>query len=203
MAMGLLEPGKPSLKERQWQLREDTILDAASELMATKGYTAMTMDDIANLVGISKATLYQHFPSKHDLVVMVACRTSDRAYARMAAINPELPPKARVSQLIDTVVEVRYGPDSPPVIEAVGELVEVLGSDHPYMLKERRNTELMLDVLRQAEKANAVIPKLSIEVAVHVILGALRCIELEKVVGEGRLGPDLVADSIKRMILRA
>lgn len=203
MAMGLMEPGRPSLKERQWQLREDTILDAASELMETKGYNAMTMDDIANLVGISKATLYQHFPSKHDLVVSVACRTSDRAYERMAAIDPSLPARERVSLLIDTIVDVRYGPDSPPFIEAVGELVEILGSDHPYMLKERRNTEAILDVLRQAEKANAIIPKLSIDVAVHVILGALRCIELEKVVGEGRLGPGVVADSIKRMLLRS
>ena len=202
MAMGLMEPGRPTLKERQWQLREDTILDAASELMSTKGYTAMTMDDVANLVGISKATLYQHFPSKHDLVVSVACRTIDRAYVRMAAIDPALPPEERVSRLIDTIVDVRYGPDSPPFIEAVGELVEVLGSDHPYMQKERRNMGFILDVLRDAEKANATIPKLSIEVAVHVVIGALRCIELEKVVGEGRLGPDQVADSIKRMLLR-
>lgn len=48
---------KPSLKERQWKLREDAVLDAASELMLDKGYNAMTMDDIANHVGISKATL--------------------------------------------------------------------------------------------------------------------------------------------------
>jgi AcrR family transcriptional regulator len=161
------------------------------------------MDDIANLVGISKATLYQHFPSKHDLVVSVACRTSDRAYERMAAIDPDLPAKERVSQLIDAIVDVRYGPDSPPFIEAVGELVEILGSDHPYMQKERRNTDLILGFLCEAEKAVATIPNLSIEVAVHVVLGALRCIELEKVVGESRLGASQVADSIKRMLLRS
>ena len=199
--MGLMEPGRPTLKERQWQLREDAILDAASELMGSKGYTAMTMDDVANLVGISKATLYQHFPSKHDLVVSVACRTIDRAYERMSAIDPTLPAQERVSLLIDTLVHVRYGPDSPPVIEAVGELVEVLGSDHPYMQKERRNREFILEVLRDAEKAKATIPGLSVEVAVHVVIGALRCIEMERVVGEGRLGPGMIADSIKRMLL--
>ena len=201
--MSLIDPVRPSLKERQWQLREDAILDAASELLSSKGYTAMTMDDIANLVGISKATLYQHFPSKHDLVVSVACRTSDRSYAQMSAIDPTLPAKERISRLIDTIVQVRYGPDSPHFIEAVGELVEVLGSDHPYMLKEKRNAEFIHSVLRDAEKQGAIIPKLSIDVVVHVVLGALRCIELEMVVGDGRLGPEVVADSIKRMILRS
>ena len=57
----MLDSPKLSLKERQWKLREDAILDAVAELLSTKGYNAMTMDDIANLVGISKATLYLHF----------------------------------------------------------------------------------------------------------------------------------------------
>lgn len=35
-----------SLKEKQKQLREDTILDAARRLMATQGYEAMTMSTL-------------------------------------------------------------------------------------------------------------------------------------------------------------
>ena len=74
---------RPSLKERQRKLREDAILDGAATLMDTKGFTAMTMDDVANEVGISKATLYQHFPSKGDLAVNVAVRVLDRAYEQI------------------------------------------------------------------------------------------------------------------------
>lgn len=198
----MIEAGKPSLKERQWQLREDAILDAASELIGSKGYTAMTMDDIANLVGISKATLYQHFPSKHDLVVSVACRTSDRAYLRMSAIDHGLPATERASRLIDTVIDSRFGPDSPPVIEAVGELVEVLGSDHPYMQKEARNTRFIRDVLSDAAGEHVVTAGVDIDVAVHVIIAVVRSIELEKVVASGQLDPAKVAESVKKMLLR-
>jgi AcrR family transcriptional regulator len=199
--MGMTDTARPSLKERQWKLREDAILDAASELMATKGYNAMTMDDIANLVGISKATLYQHFSSKHDLVVSVACRTVDRAYEKMESISPDLPAGERVAQLVDRMVEVRYGPESPPFIEAIGELTEVLGTDHPFLQKERRNLELVMGVMQEAQKAGALIPGVSVIVAVHVISGTLRSVELERAVEASQITPAEIAESVKRMVL--
>ncbi len=63
-----------SLRERQRQVREDTILDIAHELMVTQGYANMSMDDLAGKVGISKATLYQHFPSKEEVAINVIGR---------------------------------------------------------------------------------------------------------------------------------
>jgi AcrR family transcriptional regulator len=201
--MGMIDAARPSLKERQWKLREDAILDAASELMASKGYNAMTMDDIANLVGISKATLYQHFSSKHDLVVSVACRTADRTYDRMVSIDPSLPAAERVSKLIEQIVEVRYGPDSPPFTEAVGELTEILGSDHPFMLKETRNVNFIVEVMDQANKAGALVKGISVIVAVYVIIGTLRCIELAKAIESGQTSTAEITESVKRMVLQA
>ncbi len=63
--------GHQSLQERQRQVREEAILDAARELLVEQGYAAMSMDDLAGRVGVSKATLYHHFPSKEELVVNV------------------------------------------------------------------------------------------------------------------------------------
>lgn len=194
---------RPSLKEKQWKLREDTILDAASELMSSKGYNAMTMDDVANLVGISKATLYQHFASKHDLVVSVACRTVDRAYERMESIDPNLPASERFRLLIDRIIEVRYGPDSPPFVEAVSELIEICGSDHPFMQKEQRNVAFVVEVMKAAEKEGAIAPGVSPMVAVHVLMGAIRCVELERAIEQGDTTPEQIAESLKRMMLRA
>jgi AcrR family transcriptional regulator len=193
---------RPSLKEKQWKLREDTILDAASELMGSKGYNAMTMDDVANLVGISKATLYQHFASKHDLVVSVACRTVDRAYERMESIDPNLPAAERLQILIDRIIEVRYGPDSPPFVEAVGELIEICGSDHPFMQKEQRNMAFIIEVMKGAQAEGATPPGISPMVAVHVLMGAIRCVDLERAIEQGQTTPKEIADSVKRMMLR-
>jgi AcrR family transcriptional regulator len=44
------------------------ILDTARPHLLRSGYSALTMDDLAGEVGMSKKTLYQHFPSKDALV---------------------------------------------------------------------------------------------------------------------------------------
>ena len=57
-----------SFKERQYQEREEFILQVAEEILLAKGYYEMSMDDIAVQVGIARGTLYRHFASKDDLV---------------------------------------------------------------------------------------------------------------------------------------
>jgi len=198
----MIEATKPTLKERQWNLREEAILDAASELMSGKGYNAMTMDDVAHLVGISKATLYLHFSSKHDLVVSVACRTMDRAYDGMREVDFNLPAGEQLEQLIERVVKARFGSDGPPFIEAVSELIEILGSDHPFMQKERRNIDFIAQVIQRASDAGALIDGIAICVAVHALLGTLRCIELEKAIKEGRTTTQEISTSLRRMLLK-
>ena len=199
----MVDSPKPTLKERQWKLREDAVLDAASELMLAKGYNAMTMDDIANHVGISKATLYQHFSSKHDLVVSVACRTVDRAYELMTSIDSSLPAAERLSELIDKVVDVRFGPNQPTYFEAVGEIVEILGKEHPFIQKESRNLQFIREVLEAARAEGSLVPGVSIPVTVNVLLGTLRCVELEKTIQRGETNPAEIAESLKRMMLRS
>lgn len=43
------------------------ILDAALELAATRGITGTTMDDVAELAGVAKGSLYYNFSSKDQL----------------------------------------------------------------------------------------------------------------------------------------
>jgi AcrR family transcriptional regulator len=59
------EGGRPTRLPRDQ--RRIQLLDAASEVFASKGYHAAAMDDIADAAGVSKPVLYQHFPSKLDL----------------------------------------------------------------------------------------------------------------------------------------
>ncbi len=46
----------------------ETIVKKATEMFMSFGFKSVTMDDIANELGISKKTIYQHFCNKHDLV---------------------------------------------------------------------------------------------------------------------------------------
>ena len=53
------------------------ILDTAQELIQTRGYTAMSFQDIAAQVGIKKPSIIHHFPSKADLGVAIIQRYRD------------------------------------------------------------------------------------------------------------------------------
>jgi len=49
----------------------ENIIQKASELFLTLGFKSVTMDDIANEMGISKKTIYVHFSNKTKLVEAV------------------------------------------------------------------------------------------------------------------------------------
>ncbi len=49
----------------------ENIIHKSSELFLTLGFKSVTMDDIANAMGISKKTIYVHFSNKTKLVEAV------------------------------------------------------------------------------------------------------------------------------------
>ena len=51
------------------------ILDVAREQFFSFGFTSVTMEHIADLLGMSKKTLYQYFPSKDDLLGEITAAT--------------------------------------------------------------------------------------------------------------------------------
>jgi AcrR family transcriptional regulator len=61
------------------------ILDAALEVFARRGYNGSSIDEIAQAAGISKALIYEHFPSKRDLHVSLIERHVQEIFERLAA----------------------------------------------------------------------------------------------------------------------
>lgn len=57
------------LRERNKERVKQRILSAASELFKTGGYHQTTIDDIAEKAEISRATLFNYFPSKETLLL--------------------------------------------------------------------------------------------------------------------------------------
>lgn len=51
--------------------RRDTIVDEATRLFGERGYDGASMADLAERVGLRKASLFHHFPSKEQLYAAV------------------------------------------------------------------------------------------------------------------------------------
>src|SRR5256714_3068802 len=103
-------PTKPSMKDR--------ILETADRLFYLQGIRAVGVDTIAAEIGISKRTLYNHFPSKDALIA---------AYLARRFVQPRPSDKPPVEQILSTFdsLERRFAAKDfrgCPFVNAVAEL---------------------------------------------------------------------------------
>jgi AcrR family transcriptional regulator len=82
------QPARPGLRERKKERTRQELQRAALDLFATKGFDAVSTDDIAAAAEVSKTTFYRYFPSKED--VLLGTSAENLALVRRAlADQPE------------------------------------------------------------------------------------------------------------------
>ena len=97
---------KLSFKDQAFKLRETAILDATTAILASKGFDLMTMDDVAQEVGISKPSLYKHFKSKEDLVGAAMIRLIDGALDYLEAMPAGFSPIQQLKDLLAWALKI-------------------------------------------------------------------------------------------------
>jgi AcrR family transcriptional regulator len=65
----------------------EKIISKSEELFLSLGFKSVTMDDIANTIGISKKTIYAHFSNKTELVEVVTFSVLDHITEGIDKIN--------------------------------------------------------------------------------------------------------------------
>jgi len=70
---------------------KEKIIHTSSELFLNLGFKSVTMDDIANALGISKKTIYVHFPNKTKLVEAVTFHLFDTICTGIDEISDKAP----------------------------------------------------------------------------------------------------------------
>ncbi len=89
--------GAGKTKRMPRAVREQQMLDAAVRIFGQRGYMAASMDEIAELAGVSKPLVYLYLNSKDDL--FSACvRREARALTQAvrAGVRPGLPPDGQL-----------------------------------------------------------------------------------------------------------
>ena len=104
-----------SLRARQRISQDAKILEAAWNLLTEKGYEDWTLAELAERVGISRRTLYHHFPSKEAIAAETIARSKLKRIEEMMAFEPDLDPLNRLKAVIRCLLTRNYNSDSGPV----------------------------------------------------------------------------------------
>jgi len=115
-----------SLRERKKSSTKRTIRRAALDLVATKGYSEVTVEDIAAAAEVSPRTFFNYFPSKEAALVPAELLQADWVRREIVQAPPELTPLGAV----EVIVAKRAG--------LVATEVEDLGGDPKEWLERMR-----------------------------------------------------------------
>jgi TetR/AcrR family transcriptional regulator, fatty acid metabolism regulator protein len=196
----------PTLKERQRQERERLILRAAGEVLADQGYDGMSMEDIASRVGISRAAIYLHFPSKEDLVfallergIQVFADGVDDIFA--SGLSPR--------EKVRAIIEYSYGGMSQPsfrFFNAVLQSPAILSK-----LAERQRTmrnvwnpiqQRLTDVLDEGKRTGDFDPAMPTSLMVSLLSGLLTPFTFKRMVEQEGMPLPEVVNFLSRYFLK-
>lgn len=89
--------GAVKTKRMPRAVREQQMLDAAVQIFGQRGYIAASMDDIAELAGVSKPLVYLYLNSKDDLFTACIRREAQALFdAVRAGVRREVPADRRL-----------------------------------------------------------------------------------------------------------
>ena len=93
-----------SIRQQLQRVREEAIVVAVNRLLATKGYDAMTVDEVAAEAGMAKASLYKLFTSKEELAGAAMVAALERALDFVDGLRAEA---ARSDGAIDSLSQLK------------------------------------------------------------------------------------------------
>jgi TetR/AcrR family acrAB operon transcriptional repressor len=146
----------------------DRILAAATDLFGSKGFSDVSMQDVAKAAGVTKAALYYHFTDKVDLYTTVALQRIDLLYQAMDEAVGEGSLEERLVRLAMVGFERIQADVYGPHLHAHGHLDE----EHHQQL-HRAMDRLQEPVIRCFEESGPPDPALSPRAASELLSGIL------------------------------
>lgn len=154
-------PRRSSFKEQMLQAREDAIIQAVNRLLSEKGFDLMTVDEVAAEVGIAKASLYKHFPSKEDLAAAAMVRVLDRAEAFLDSLPPDAEPLDRLKAVVRWMMELQLAGQMPTLPSQNSSLRAKLMANSAYMdllMDVSERIGAWIEAAQQAGRLDATLP---------------------------------------------
>lgn len=189
-----------SYKNKIKRQREHDIVLAAANLIAQKGYANFSMDELADEVGVSKPTLYQHFNSKEDLGLKVLLETLGNVDKIFQA---PLEGRAieRLEETLRRLLHNRYVIFDSTFSNAGIEQLFIQLRNHPALLKRRDEViRHMSSLVEQAQKEGDIVQNISIMFIVRSFFAIMTILSKHHWASEQEIAPPDISQAIEDVL---
>ncbi len=165
-----------SYKEQIQRIREDAIVEAVNRLLATKGYDAMTVDEVAAEAGMAKASVYKHFASKEDLAAAAMIRALDRAVVFVDGLreNTDARPIDQLKAVARWAITSQLEGEMPSLPSQNSALSNSLQANEAYMDRLISLSNKLSIWITEAQTSGELNPDLPAEMTLYMLF-ALAC----------------------------
>jgi AcrR family transcriptional regulator len=148
------------------------ILTAASDLLLTRGLSAVSMDTVAEQAGVSKATIYRWWPTKESLAL-------DALFQEWSAVQPTVRDTGSLrSDLLSLLRPWARLVSSRPYGPVIAQLIAAAQADPEFAAEYRRRfveprRELAGAAFQRAKDRGEIPADTRIEVALDLVYGPI------------------------------
>ena len=165
-----------SFKQQMLRTREEAIVGIANRLLAQKGFDAMTVDEVAAAVGIAKANLFQHFPSKEALATAAMVRVMRRALDFLQQqVSPQDTPADKLRSFAVWAMQSQLDGEMPLVPGQRSTLRHTLMNSADYSSALDDVSDTLLGWITAAQADGTLNPMLPAPVVLHSLYARACC----------------------------
>ena len=188
--------GKPSFKQQMLQAREEAIIEVVNRMLADKGFDAMTVDEVAAEVGVAKASLYKHFPSKEDLAAAAMVRMMERAQAFLTTIPDKLSALDKLKMATRWMMQLKLAGQMPNLPSQNSSLRATLTSHRGYVDGLMHISDTLGGWIEASQKAGHISAQVPAIVVLYTIYARACDPVLEFLKVSGQYTPESMLDMV-------
>ena len=160
------------------QSKKELIIQEAALIFKQKGYSATSMRELAEKVGMEGASLYNHIRSKDEILEEICFKVANQYVSHISSIEDTN--ESNVQKLRDLIqLHVRMIIAEPNEVSVANNDWKYLSNDKKEQYKETRKSyeKSFANIIEQGMQ-NGEFKKMNVSVALFTMLSSLRWIEL-------------------------
>lgn len=154
--------------------RAAEVLDAAARVFARRGYTAATVQDVADELGILKGSLYYYISSKEELLFRLILELHDEVDELLAGVAElDAPPIDRLRAYVERQLD--WNVRNLVRVAVYYNDLDLLGPDHrsEVVLRRKAHEDFLTEVIRAAQSDGTSSSTIEAELLSNLVFACL------------------------------